>query len=269
MFETHLRWLREHCDLVPLRRLLSTQSAPGPPARPRVAITFDDGHVDNYEHAYPLLRKWGVAATFFVPVGFLERDPLVVARFQHLRRARTEDLGSLTWRQVREMTDAGMECGAHTYSHPNVAYLARRELEFEIRHARDRLEDRLGRRVEGFAYPFGRPRVHFNRASVEMVRDAGYEYAVAVLARGLLPRDSPWAVPRISSRGDDLDTLADKVRGAWDFVGHFQERAPRWVGRMIAPRAYRVSTYGPPYPLEGGTGHPGGRQPRRRSPFGS
>ena len=158
----------------------------------------------------------------------------------------------MTWQHIREMADAGMECGAHTYSHPNVAHLARPELEFEIQRAKGRLENRLGRSVTGFAYPFGRPRVHFTQASVDAVRDAGYEYAVAVLARGVLPRDSRWALPRISSRGDDVDTLADKVRGLHDLVGHFQERTPHCVGRVIAPRAFRASTYGPPYPIESG-----------------
>jgi peptidoglycan/xylan/chitin deacetylase (PgdA/CDA1 family) len=77
---------------------------------------------------------------------------------------------------VREMSGAGMEFGAHTYSHLNFIYLARPGLEFEVKRAKERLEDRIGQPVHGFAYPFGKPRRHFNRVTYSMVREAGYTY---------------------------------------------------------------------------------------------
>jgi peptidoglycan/xylan/chitin deacetylase (PgdA/CDA1 family) len=46
------------------------------PARPLLAITFDDGYADNYIYARPVLEKHGVTSTFFVPAAFIGRDRL-------------------------------------------------------------------------------------------------------------------------------------------------------------------------------------------------
>ena len=62
-FVAHLRCLSEHCDVVPLSTLVARRTAPSD-GRPQVAITFDDGHVDNHEFALPLLAEHRMPATF-------------------------------------------------------------------------------------------------------------------------------------------------------------------------------------------------------------
>jgi peptidoglycan/xylan/chitin deacetylase (PgdA/CDA1 family) len=83
-FEVQLDWLAEHCEVVAPLGLLQPREQGL--TRPRVAITFDDGYIDNYEHAFPLLRERGLPATFFVTTGLIERDPVALARFELLRR---------------------------------------------------------------------------------------------------------------------------------------------------------------------------------------
>jgi len=240
LFETHLQWLKKHCDIVPLHKLLSSPRWNGPPARLKVAITFDDGYLDNYEHAFPLLMKHGLSATFFITVGLLERDAKVIERFQFLRQTDTEEMEPLTWQQAREMLKAGMELGSHTYSHPNLVSLGRAQLEWELKHAKKIMEERIGQRVDGLAYPFGKTRRHFNALTVETVRDAGYQYAMAVCFRGVLPRDSRWALPRFFVTGDSVEVLASKVNGGWDLLGYFQEWSPLWLARMVSPEDFVV-----------------------------
>ena len=69
-FERQLAFLARHFEIVPLGALAD---GPAPPAgrRPRCAITFDDGWRDNYELAYPILRKQGVPATIFLTTDFI------------------------------------------------------------------------------------------------------------------------------------------------------------------------------------------------------
>ena len=69
LFESHLEYLARTCDIVPVDQL--AQRGPGAGERPTVAITFDDGYADNAEHAYPLLRQYGCAATIFLPTAFI------------------------------------------------------------------------------------------------------------------------------------------------------------------------------------------------------
>lgn len=228
VFEQHLIWLKQHCTIVPFSQITAVVSGSGE-GYPCVAITFDDGYVDNYECAFPLLQRYEVPATFFLTVGFMERDPAVVERFEILRRTRAEDLHSLTWVQAREMLRAGMEVGAHTYSHPNLARLDRPAAEVELRRSKEIMEDRLGQRISLLAYPFGRPKLNFTSETVEVVAQVEYEYAAAATSRAVRVTDCRLVIPRFFATGVDVSTLASIIRGDWDVLGYWQERAPLFL----------------------------------------
>ena len=90
----------------------------------------------------------------------------------------------------------GFEVGAHTLSHPHLSAIPSTRQETEIRQAKVRLEEVVGRPVETFAYPFGRA-VDFSATTVRIVRETGYSSAVAV--RDLaVSRSSPgFELPRV------------------------------------------------------------------------
>jgi len=225
LFSQHLLWLKQHCTVVHFQHAVRAAEQP-PGGRPVAAITFDDGFADNYEYAFPLLHQHGLPATFFLTVGLLEKNPIVLERLRDLWGAQAEEIRPLTWSAVREMRRAGMEMGAHTYSHPNLAQLDRRAAELEARRPKEIIEDRLGEPVRIMAYPFGKPKSHFTKETIEVVSGAGYEYAAAVTWRGIHPSDSHFRIPRFTCTGDSICTLRDKVSGAWDLLGAWQERAP-------------------------------------------
>lgn len=218
-FDQHLQWLKAHCEIVPFSHVADA-ARPGRPGRPVVAITFDDGYADNYEYAFPLLRRHGAAATFFVTAGFLERDPQVMGRFHN-------SLRPLAWDQVREMRQAGMEFGAHTYSHPNLSRLDRVAAEVELKRSKFILEDRLGEPVSAMAYPFGVPRRHFTTETMDIASAVGYRYAAAITFRAVHRSHCPFAIPRLPvPPAGDVGAVNDLVFGAWDLLGLWQERAP-------------------------------------------
>jgi peptidoglycan/xylan/chitin deacetylase (PgdA/CDA1 family) len=225
---------------VTLRKVVSSLSRDRRQSRPKVAITFDDGYFDNYQYAYPLLVRNAVPATFFLTVGLLEGDPKVVERFGSLRQAQKKEIEPLAWDQVQEMSEAGMEVGCHTYSHRNLAFLQGSELEFELRNAKEIMEKRLEQEIAGLAYPFGKPRRHFNKTTVEEAQNAGYQYGAAVCLRGVKDGDLPWALPRFLVTEDSLEVLSSKINGAWDLLGYSQERTPLWLARLISPKDFSV-----------------------------
>jgi peptidoglycan/xylan/chitin deacetylase (PgdA/CDA1 family) len=65
-FERQLRFLKRHFEVVTLAALADALQSPTAPLRRKVAITFDDGLKSNIEVAYPVLKRLGVPATFFV-----------------------------------------------------------------------------------------------------------------------------------------------------------------------------------------------------------
>ncbi|MBI4371176.1 MAG: polysaccharide deacetylase family protein [Elusimicrobia bacterium] len=179
------------------------------PEKP-VLITFDDGYRNNYELAYPVLREFGMKACIF----------LVYETMDH-HNAWHDPAGEpwipmLTWAQIREMQDSGLvELGSHTMKHRSLPSLPPDQVRWEVTESKKRLEDKLGREMTGFAYPYGAG------AYVPAVRaaalEAGYRFDFSI-KQGI--STLPWnreaeAVKRLFIRGDDamLDFHLNLTRG--------------------------------------------------------
>ena len=70
-FAAQMEYLaRNNYNVIRLADLADFLSGKRPLPPRAVVITFDDGHVSSYQHAYPILRKHGFAATFFLYTDF-------------------------------------------------------------------------------------------------------------------------------------------------------------------------------------------------------
>jgi phosphatidylinositol alpha-1,6-mannosyltransferase len=105
---------------------------------------------------------------------------------------------------VRALHNMGFHIGAHTVRHPILTECSLADARTEIGGSREELEGIIGQKVELFAYPNGRPNQDYLREHVSLVRDCGYEAAVATCngtASGVtdpyqLPRFVPWSSDR-------------------------------------------------------------------------
>ncbi len=143
--------------------------------RPSVCLTFDDGHVSNFTHAFPTLRHFGFTACFFLTVNEIGT-----------RQA-------LSWPQIRSMAEVGMEIGSHGLTHVPTSSLHEKELFYQLRTSKRILEDGLGKLVRFFSSPTGYPdpRIRY------IARDLGYEaVCVGPVAPGRNAKD-PFALTRI------------------------------------------------------------------------
>ncbi len=126
------------------------------PERP-VALTFDDGGIDNYEVAFPLLKEYGLTGTFFVITGSVGRE------------------GRMGWEQLREMSAQGMSIQSHTVSHPDLRGVSASKLKSELVDSRKAITDAVGEPSYVLSYPSGA----YDGKVIEATRAAGYVMAVA------------------------------------------------------------------------------------------
>lgn len=181
------------------------QAALGRPKGRSVVITFDDGYMDFYHTAWPLLRERGMTATVFVVTGQLDGINL----WDRDKGEAPEQL--LTRQQVRELAADGVEFGGHSHSHADLTSLEGRALKLEIIGCQKVLSDLLGRPARTFSYPYGLHNSRVRRA----VAAAGFTTAVTIRP-GMLDNGSDLlAVPRIIvKRSDDrLDFALKLTRG--------------------------------------------------------
>jgi len=230
LFDRHLAWLSEHCRVVPLDELVAGPRSGG---GPYVAITFDDGYADNHSHALPLLRARGMTASFFVTVGFLERDPEVMAHLARVWRTPPDRLRPLSWSQVAEARAAGMSVGSHTWSHRNLAHLSTADAEADMRRSREVLEERLNEPVRAIAYPWGKLRRHVTVETFAAARRAGFELGLISLPRALRQAEGPLRIARLGVGDDPVERLVAKVGGAIDWHAYLHERIPAPVARRL------------------------------------
>ena len=128
------------------------------PPKP-VLITFDDGYVDNYTNAFPILKYYGMRATIFV-------IPAFVGKYDNY----------LTWEQLREMEENGITVESHTMNHYKLEELPDDEIRSELLNSKQLLEEKLGHPVEFLAYPTGTYNLHI----AGIAKAVGYKGAYTI-----------------------------------------------------------------------------------------
>lgn len=142
--------------------------------RPIVAVTFDDGYLDNYTNARPILNRHGVPATFFVSTGIVD----TTREFQHDIEKGVRGLPNMSWDQIRELHADGHEIGAHTVNHVNIAKVDDTTAERELTEALARVRSEIGVQEVAYAYCFGK-RTDITPERRELARLLGYSACYA------------------------------------------------------------------------------------------
>ncbi|MBI4039386.1 polysaccharide deacetylase family protein [Candidatus Daviesbacteria bacterium] len=123
------------------------------PARP-IILTFDDGYVDFYTDAYPILQKYQHKAYMALISDFVGKTA-----------------NYLTWDQVRQMKASGLvDFMAHSRHHKKLTELSPGEMDYEIAGSKQVIESQLSGQVDWFVYPYG----SLNNQTIDLVKKAGF-----------------------------------------------------------------------------------------------
>lgn len=151
VFDEQMRVLSERRYRGLLLHDVATQGGERDPA---VLLTFDDGLAGNERNALPILKKYGLRATFFVAVGSIG-----TARF-------------MDWEQLKTLVREGMSVQSHTVNHRPLQLLGEREMYRELYESKARLEDELGIEVNALSFPHG----SYDARAVDTACQLGYRY---------------------------------------------------------------------------------------------
>jgi len=197
-FEDHMNYFYERGYLSLTLQEYSRMVIQGNTSKKNLVITFDDGYRDNYLFAFPILRLYGFRGTVFLTADYIgKNDIFPVDKEKNWNNITDEDL-PLTWEQVFEMKEYGMEFGSHTCSHRHLDELPKKEIIKETSESKHYLEQKLGSKVTSFCYPSGR----FNQQVKEIVLQAGYLSAVVTPRQGQSNEDM-FSLKRIGFYSND------------------------------------------------------------------
>jgi peptidoglycan/xylan/chitin deacetylase (PgdA/CDA1 family) len=177
------------------------------PDRKAVMVTFDDGWLDNYVYAFPILKKYNINAAIFMATDWIdkasENAPDLNARIpDHRESFSLIERGEghkvlLNWELAREMSESGLvEFYSHTKSHRKCHNLSAEELEEELGGSKAVMEERLGSPCTALCWPFGRN----NDLSVKIARDKGYGLLFTTRQGTVVKGSDPYSISRIAVR---------------------------------------------------------------------
>ena len=204
VFRTQMDWLAHSGPpVVGLDRLLAL-----PAAETALAITFDDGFRNFASTAWPVLRDLALPVTLYVPTAHVGRSNDWGGRDGH----RIPTLPLLDWAGLARLAADGVTIGSHTCTHVQLPRLSQSQVNEELECSALTIEERIGSRPSGLAYPYGA-----HDAATVRAAERYYGHAVTTELRMLSPHDARCRLPRV-------DMYYMRVKGRMESWGSMRMR---------------------------------------------
>jgi peptidoglycan/xylan/chitin deacetylase (PgdA/CDA1 family) len=197
LFGEQMEWLRANVRVAPLAEVVTALAERKPLPERTVALTFDDGFGDFYSFAAPVLRRFGLPATIFLPTGYCGKTNSWPGQPDWVSKE-----ALLNWQQVAELAHNGFSFGAHSVNHLVLPALPTDEAEREIAGSKAQIEEHTRQRVDLFAYPYGRWSTPVRGIVSRLYRGA------CSTGAGVVEQDAdPFALPRVDAHYIRLPVL--------------------------------------------------------------
>tara|TARA_Y100000589_G_C27175545_1_gene638588 strand:+ start:1703 stop:2521 length:819 start_codon:yes stop_codon:yes gene_type:complete len=214
-FEEHLKYINDYYEVISLSKLAYFLKNDLKPENPSIVITFDDGYIDNYFEAFPLLIKFNAKATFFVVTDFIDGN---------ISLNGLKGWESMNWDNIKEIdSKPNFEIGGHTHSHKILGDLNPLTAKLEIDNSINLLSSQLNRKIRYFAYPFGQ-RHHFTKENIINLKKNSIQAACSTIFKTYHTKKDLYKLNRINIRSfDTRQKLSKKIKGYYDFINVIQK----------------------------------------------
>lgn len=147
-FRNQMAWIKER------RYDITTYDGHIPTGQEKIILTFDDGEMNNYTNAFPVLKEYNFPAYFFI-----------IAK-------RVGKPGYMSWNELKQLKDAGMIIGSHGLSHEILTNLTDTQIEEELRASRKFLINNLETEINSLSIPRG----FCNEKIIKIAHSVGYKH---------------------------------------------------------------------------------------------
>ncbi len=135
----------------------------------KLSITFDDGYENILHYAYPIMEKYNLKGTIFIPTDYIGKlnswdVNIDKKKYKHLDKE-----------QIKFLSDHGWEIGSHSTDHKSLLFKSKKEVKYILEKSKDILENITNKNVFGISFPFG----HYNKSILE-ISNKIYSYSVCV-----------------------------------------------------------------------------------------
>jgi len=176
------------------------------PSKKNIVITFDDGYVSQMELAIPLLEKYNMKATFFVPLNYLGKTDEWF----------TSSVAIMSAKQLLALNPMTIELAFHSYYHKKYNELSEAEIEEDTQLCFDSVSDNKFPFASVLAYPYGKyPRaVAEKKKFIKQLQDRQFTYGVRIGNRlNKFPFNKPFEIQRIDVKGEfSLNKFKRKIK---------------------------------------------------------
>jgi len=219
-----MRYLAEHCKVVRATEIGRLKNCSD---KAVAAITFDDAFESVAEYALPILDKYKLPASIFVPTGSLGLKPQWLINGS---RDPDENETVMDRSRIAELSGDSFEFLSHSVSHRPLTELGNDQLENELVESRNVLEEITGQKVSAISYPLG----EYNDKVCEAARQAGYEIGFTIEPRTAGFSDGMLRMGRFNVRPDDgLIKFKLKVSGAYEVSRYLRKAKSLLKGRVL------------------------------------
>lgn len=227
-FDKQMRYLREHFDGVTVSEYLERIDNNLLKGN-EICITFDDGFKDNYMYAFPILKKYNLKATFFLTTKYIGANTLFP--WMLLDKGAKSDIVNnrerwlpLSWEEVKEMMEYGMEFGTHTHTHrDSLSKMSYEQAMKEIDKSTETFREKTGTYPQIFSYPHGTFK-DYDKTHIESLKSYNYKAALTTNIGRNDPSQNPYELKRIIVYEEDsLWEFKKKVHGAYDIAETLQK----------------------------------------------
>jgi peptidoglycan/xylan/chitin deacetylase (PgdA/CDA1 family) len=184
----------------------------------KAVITFDDGYGNFYDYALPILSKYYVPTTVFIPSGIVKKSP-------HL----FEGKELMTWDQIKEcVQNPIIDIGSHSLSHGKLVDCSYECLNVELLQSKKIIENTIQKEVTTFSYPYRFPddNKKFISSFCILLNNNGYKTAVTTRIGCVKKNDNVLLMKRIPvNEYDDIKLFEAKLQGSYDWLYIFQHTA--------------------------------------------